>query len=83
MRRLNYSASQALEFGASEVFDVEFHSLLSLSSERPLPVEVKLEGTKWTVSSASKVDYASIWPIKVRFRVFYVQGSLSLTHPWF
>ena len=56
---------QAFEFGATELFDVEFHGLLPLSSERPVPVEVKLEGTRWSVNSASYADYTKTWPIQV------------------
>ena len=56
---------QALEFGASAVYDVQFHGMLALSSERPLPVQVKLEGTRWSVSSAPSADYATTWPMEV------------------
>ena len=57
---------QALEYGATEVYDVEFLGLLPLSSERPVHVEVKLDGARWSVSSASSTDYAKAWPIQVR-----------------
>ena len=75
-------SKQALEFGASAVFDVEFHGLLSLSGERPLPVEVKLEGTRWTVSSATSTDYSAVWPIKasVLLREYVTCNSSSNHH---
>ncbi|KAM5543754.1 hypothetical protein V8D89_002371 [Ganoderma adspersum] len=66
----------AFEFGATEVFDVEFHGLLPLSSERPVPVEVKLEGTRWSVNSASSTDYSKTWPIQYNRR--HATGYLSL-----
>ncbi|KAI1798467.1 polyketide synthase [Ganoderma leucocontextum] len=66
----------AFEFGATEVFDVEFHGLLPLSSERPVPVEVKLEGTRWSVNSASSTDYSKAWPIQYNRR--HATGFLSL-----
>ena len=47
---------QALEFGAFELYNIEFHSLLSLSSARPVPVQVELDGTQWSVKSSSSHD---------------------------
>ncbi|KAI0749982.1 hypothetical protein C8Q80DRAFT_660233 [Daedaleopsis nitida] len=66
----------ALEYGASEVYDVQFHGLLALSSERPVPVQVKLEGTRWSVSSASSTDYAATWPIQ--YNRLHATGFLSM-----
>lgn len=68
-RYYSLTYQQALEFGASEVYNVQFYDLLSLSSERPTPVQVKLEGTKWSVRSAGSTDYAKTWPIDVRFQI--------------
>ncbi|KAJ7292447.1 thiolase-like protein [Mycena rebaudengoi] len=42
----------ALEFGATALFKVNFRSLLSLSSEAPLPVNVSLDGSYWKVTSS-------------------------------
>ncbi|KAH9933653.1 ketoacyl-synt-domain-containing protein [Epithele typhae] len=67
---------QALEFGASAVYDVTFHGLLALSADRPTPVQVKLEGTKWSVSSASSTDYTTTWPIQ--YNRLHATGFLSL-----
>ncbi|OBZ65510.1 putative polyketide synthase 2 [Grifola frondosa] len=55
----------ALEFGARKLFNVEFISILPLSSDRPIPVDVKLEGPRWSVHSASSTDFTKTWPIKV------------------
>ncbi|KAH9934268.1 putative polyketide synthase [Fomitopsis serialis] len=52
----------ALEFGAKRLWDVQFHSMLSLSAERPTPVDVKLEGSRWSVRSVAATDYANTWP---------------------
>ncbi|KAI0694299.1 ketoacyl-synt-domain-containing protein [Cerioporus squamosus] len=54
----------ALEFGANALYDIQFHGLLTLSSERPTPVHVALSGTKWSVSSIAPADYAQTWPIE-------------------
>ena len=43
----------ALEFGATVLWDVEFRAMMSLSGERPTPVEVKLDGIHWTVKTAT------------------------------
>jgi hypothetical protein len=43
----------ALEFGATELWDVEFRAMMSLSGEQPTPVEVKLDGLHWTVKTST------------------------------
>ena len=40
--------------------------MLPLSGDTALPVQVKLDGTRWSVSSASSTDYMTTWPIQVR-----------------
>ncbi|KAH9934295.1 ketoacyl-synt-domain-containing protein [Fomitopsis serialis] len=52
----------ALEFGAWRLWDVQFHSMLSLSGELPTPIDVKLEGSKWRVCSAAGADFTKMWP---------------------
>ena len=42
---------QALEYGAKKLWNVEFTSMLGLSSERPIPINVTLDGNKWSVAS--------------------------------
>jgi acyl transferase domain-containing protein len=42
---------QALEFGATTLFDVNVRSMLSLSSEAPLAVNIDLDGSFWSVTS--------------------------------
>ncbi|OSX62600.1 hypothetical protein POSPLADRAFT_1055973, partial [Postia placenta MAD-698-R-SB12] len=41
----------AIEFGATALINVSLRSILSLSSERPTRVEVKLDSSYWTVES--------------------------------
>ena len=48
------------------MFDVKFHAMLPLSSEKPLPIQVELDGTHWSVSSAPTIDYSETWPIHVQ-----------------
>ncbi|KZT71132.1 ketoacyl-synt-domain-containing protein [Daedalea quercina L-15889] len=66
----------ALEFGAKRLWDVNFHSMLSLSSERPTPVHVQLEGSKWSVRSASALDFSLIWP--PAYHRLHATGYLSM-----
>jgi acyl transferase domain-containing protein len=43
----------ALEFGATDLWDIDFRAMMSLSGEHPTPVEVKLDGIHWTVKTAT------------------------------
>ncbi|KAH9886258.1 ketoacyl-synt-domain-containing protein [Cubamyces lactineus] len=54
----------ALEFGARKVYNVELVSILSLSAKRPTPIDVRLEGSRWRVLSATNIDYFKTWPIE-------------------
>ncbi|KAJ7157757.1 putative polyketide synthase [Mycena filopes] len=45
----------ALEFGATALFNVNFRSMLPLSTETPLPVNVTLDGSHWKVTSTLPV----------------------------
>ena len=56
---------QALEFGAYKLWNVEFISIFTLSSERSTPVHIELDGHKWAVKSASPADQANNWPFRV------------------
>ncbi|CCM04656.1 uncharacterized protein FIBRA_06840 [Fibroporia radiculosa] len=67
----------ALEFGARKLFDINFHSILSLSSERPTPVNVKLDGPFWNVSSASATEFTTVWP--PTYNRLHASGHLSMT----
>ncbi|KAI0917633.1 Type I Iterative Polyketide synthase (PKS) [Taiwanofungus camphoratus] len=67
----------ALEFGAKKLWNVEFISILALSPERPIPVHVKLEGSHWSVNSASSTDYTKSWPLK--YNRLHAKGYLSIT----
>ncbi|TFK49392.1 hypothetical protein OE88DRAFT_1662947 [Heliocybe sulcata] len=66
----------ALEFGARTLFDVEFISIIALSSERPTPLEISLEGRKWTVRSAAPIDIARKWPLQ--YDRLHARGYLSM-----
>ncbi|KAH9918099.1 ketoacyl-synt-domain-containing protein [Fomitopsis serialis] len=52
----------ALEFGAKKLWNIQFHSVLSLSSERPTPIDVRLEDSQWSVHSAPAADFVNTWP---------------------
>ncbi|KAI0768339.1 ketoacyl-synt-domain-containing protein [Trametes elegans] len=67
----------ALEFGARKVYNVELVSILSLSAKRPTPVEVRLEGTRWSVLSAGQVDYTKTWPLK--YNRLHAKGHLCMS----
>ncbi|KAF8898051.1 hypothetical protein CPB84DRAFT_1748061 [Gymnopilus junonius] len=41
----------AFEFGASTLMNVNLRSILSLSSEKPVKVDIQLDGAYWTVKS--------------------------------
>ncbi|KAG2030868.1 hypothetical protein BDR03DRAFT_973938 [Suillus americanus] len=42
----------ALEFGASQLWEVNFLFMLSLSGDQPVPVDICTEGPRWSVRSA-------------------------------
>jgi hypothetical protein len=41
-----------LEFGARQLWDVNFLFMLSLSGDQPVPVDICTEGPRWSVRSA-------------------------------
>ncbi|KZT66074.1 hypothetical protein DAEQUDRAFT_752280 [Daedalea quercina L-15889] len=65
----------ALEFGAKKLWDVEFMSILSLSSERPTPVDIRLDGTRWSVHSATATEFTKTWP--PTYNRIHAKGHLS------
>ncbi|TFY60143.1 hypothetical protein EVJ58_g5333 [Rhodofomes roseus] len=65
----------ALEFGAKKLWDVEFMSILSLSSEKPTPVDVRLDGTRWSVHSATATEFTKTWP--PNYNRIHAKGSLA------
>ncbi|KAI0731474.1 ketoacyl-synt-domain-containing protein [Fomitopsis betulina] len=67
----------ALEFGARKLWDIEFLSILSLSSEKPTPVDVRLNGTEWSVHSATASEFAKTWP--PTYNRIHAKGHLSKT----
>lgn len=60
---------KALEFGAKKLYNVELVSIMALSAKRPTPVEVRREGSRWSVLSSAAVDYTKNWPPQVRERL--------------
>ncbi|KAI0364111.1 ketoacyl-synt-domain-containing protein [Pilatotrama ljubarskyi] len=66
----------ALEFGAWKLYNVELVSILSLSAKRPTPVEVCLDGSRWSVLSAATVDYTKTWPMK--YNRVHAKGHLCM-----
>ncbi|KAJ3555005.1 hypothetical protein NM688_g2810 [Phlebia brevispora] len=63
----------ALEYGAKRLWNVEFTSMLSLSSERPIPYNIHLEGNKWTVSTISPTNIT--YPLN--YNRLHASGYLS------
>ncbi|KAI0068636.1 hypothetical protein BV25DRAFT_1910396 [Artomyces pyxidatus] len=64
----------ALEQGARKLLNVEFLSILPLSSDQPVPVRLLNEDSFWTISSSSSTDY-STWPIQ--YNRLHSRGSLT------
>ncbi|KAI0068531.1 hypothetical protein BV25DRAFT_1817381 [Artomyces pyxidatus] len=65
----------ALEQGARKLWNVDFLSILPLSSDRPVPVQLFTEDSFWTVKSASSQDF-STWP--TQYNRLHSRGSLSM-----
>ncbi|KZV87149.1 ketoacyl-synt-domain-containing protein [Exidia glandulosa HHB12029] len=53
----------ALEYGARTLWNIEFRSIIPLSADRPLPVEISLNGNLWSVQTPSSLT-ASDWDAK-------------------
>ncbi|KAJ6492508.1 ketoacyl-synt-domain-containing protein [Mycena vitilis] len=51
----------ALEYGAKALYDVHFVSILPLFRDKPVSVNVSLDGPHWRVATCSR-DLASTWP---------------------
>ncbi|KAK7035340.1 hypothetical protein VNI00_011871 [Paramarasmius palmivorus] len=68
----------ALEFGASTLMNVEMRSILSLSSDKPVPVQVTLEDSYWKVASNSFSKDGSHNPATARL---HADGYLSFEPP--
>ncbi|KAF5345618.1 hypothetical protein D9758_015138 [Tetrapyrgos nigripes] len=54
------------EFGATCLINVEFRSILSIAAEKPIPVQVALDGCHWTVASSGNL---------------HAEGYLTYDHP--
>ncbi|KZV91528.1 hypothetical protein EXIGLDRAFT_769873, partial [Exidia glandulosa HHB12029] len=64
----------ALEYGARTLWNVEFRSILALSADRWLPVQVSLDGNVWQVRTPSSLT-ASEW--EAEFTKVNARGFLS------
>ncbi|KAG2148876.1 hypothetical protein DEU56DRAFT_909186 [Suillus clintonianus] len=65
---------QALEFGARQFWDINFSFMLSLSGDQPVPVDVSIEGPRWSVRSA--------FGAPPQFDCLRADGYLSLDSQW-
>ncbi|OJT09920.1 hypothetical protein TRAPUB_13598 [Trametes pubescens] len=66
----------ALEFGAKKLYNVELVSIMALSAKRPTPVEVRREGSRWSVLSSAAVDYTKTWP--PQYNRLHCKGHLCM-----
>ncbi|KAK0504545.1 putative polyketide synthase [Armillaria luteobubalina] len=62
----------AFEFGATRLMEVDINRLLSLSSEKPLRVNIKLDGCHWYVESRGEHNDES---------QLHAEGYLAFTKP--
>lgn len=53
MRGTDLAIRKAIEYGARQLWNVKFHSILSLSAPVPVAVNVSLEGLHWSVFTES------------------------------
>ncbi|KAH7907339.1 putative polyketide synthase [Hygrophoropsis aurantiaca] len=66
----------ALELGARVLWDVQFHAILSLSSETPVPVEMEVDELHWSITSRSGVAAKYGEPDRAKRRV-HAEGYMS------
>ncbi|KAG2139356.1 hypothetical protein DEU56DRAFT_980346 [Suillus clintonianus] len=67
----------ALEFGARQLWDVNFLFMLSLSEDQPVPVDVSIEGPRWSVRSAL-VNPSQLSDTPPQYDRLHAEGYLSL-----
>ncbi|KAG1732311.1 hypothetical protein EDB19DRAFT_1912149 [Suillus lakei] len=67
----------ALEFGARQLWDINFLFMLSLSGDQPVPVEVSTEGPRWSVRSAL-VNPSQSSGASPQYDRLHAEGYLSL-----
>ncbi|KAF7330994.1 putative polyketide synthase [Mycena venus] len=65
----------ALEFGASALMNVNFRSILALSSSNPMRVKVTLDGSYWCVRSSSSLSVSGANSLPVE--KLHAEGYLS------
>lgn len=56
---------------------MQFHSILSLSPERPSPINVNLNGARWSVRSALGASFHTTWPPSVSVESFIRCNGLT------
>ncbi|KAG2115628.1 hypothetical protein DEU56DRAFT_932582 [Suillus clintonianus] len=71
----------ALEFGARQLWDINFLFMLSLSGDQPVPVDVTIEGPRWSVRSAL-VNPSQLSGAPPQFDRLHADGYLSLGSQW-
>ncbi|KAJ3729806.1 hypothetical protein C8R42DRAFT_637954 [Lentinula raphanica] len=65
----------ALEFGATTLLDVTMHSILSLSSNSPIHLELDLKDSQWTLHSQSNIGQSG------SVKQLHASGYISHEHP--
>ncbi|OCH84204.1 putative polyketide synthase [Obba rivulosa] len=71
----------AIEFGASTLMNVNLRSILSLSAERPVKVDVQLDGYFWTVKSIFSDHQNSSSAASNHAERLHADGFLSFDPP--
>ncbi|GJJ14254.1 putative PKS-like protein biosynthetic cluster [Clathrus columnatus] len=66
----------ALEYGANTLWDITFNSMLSLSHESPIPVDIKLDGPRWSIRTSTASGYRK--HDSERFDRIHAEGFLSV-----
>ncbi|GBE89888.1 putative polyketide synthase [Sparassis crispa] len=71
----------ALEFGASALMNVNLRSILSLSAEAPVKVNINLDGCYWTVNSGRSSSHARKGTEMATTEILHADGYLSFEEP--
>ncbi|KAH7904616.1 hypothetical protein BJ138DRAFT_1130883 [Hygrophoropsis aurantiaca] len=66
----------ALELGARVLWDVQFHAILSLSSEIPLSVEIAVDELHWSITSRGGIS-AKYGELDKKKRRIHAEGYMS------
>ncbi|KAL6298494.1 putative polyketide synthase [Sparassis latifolia] len=71
----------ALEFGASALMNVNLRSILSLSAEAPIKVNINLDGCYWTVNSGTSSSHTRKDAEMATTEILHADGYLSFEEP--